>query len=114
MSNRLNHERQTYKHDSDRNFDDYHKYRRMTREPTIIQKKKLDYLIKKCDENGLKAVYLPENAGRTAYSGAIRTLYHAVVDAGINIDDYPTVKYKFDKNGNIVDVRTGKLVKKRK
>lgn len=77
--------------------------------PTQAQKKYHEYLFKLCSENGLTAI--PAERTRSEIASAIHNMQKYLKQAHIPIES--PFKYKFDKNGNVVEIATGKIVQRR-
>ena len=81
---------------------------------TMKQRKYHGFLAKLCDENGIP----PSKMGITSKecSTAINTMKQRLAEAGVEYEDkttYKRRKYRFDKDGNVVEIKTGKIVRKR-
>lgn len=79
--------------------------------PTPRQKKYYSFLAIKCKENGLSQTGV-RGGTRKEYTNAIKTMQIALKEIGIDVNVDKKPLYKFDrKTGNVIDARTGKVIR---
>lgn len=83
----------------------------MKRKPTQQQKKYYSFMVDKCNENNVEPM-LVKGEYRTEYDNAIKVMRNKLVSLGIDIHWDSKPKYKFDKFGNVIEIATGKVVRK--
>lgn len=73
------------------------------------------FLVQLCKDNGIDNVYEYAGEDRTQLYALNKTLGRKLTMAGVKYQDLwrSKKKFKFDKDGNVVDAWTGKIVRKR-
>lgn len=117
-SNKINWERKLpsnrYIDNSGTGYAHISEMQRLETTPTVGQKKYFVFLAKTCEANGL----LPSKVinTRESYDTAINIMKRRLKEAGVEIPDTTKKKnrkYKFDKDGNVVEIATGKIKERR-
>lgn len=85
--------------------------------PSDMQVKYMQHLIQLCADNGIEHNYSGDydsaNYPKQYVEKVISQLINKLDAAGIDWSNPHKRKYKFDKKGNVVEIATGKVVKKR-
>lgn len=73
------------------------------------------FLVQLCKDNGIDNVYEYAGEDRTQLYELNKTLSCKLTMVGVKYQDlwHSKKKFKFDKDGNVVDAWTGKIVRKR-
>lgn len=73
------------------------------------------FLVQLCKDNGIDNVYEYSGEDRKELSELNKTLSRKLTMIGVTYKDlwHSKKKFKFDKDGNVVDAWTGKIVRKR-
>ena len=113
MSRAINYEKQPYKHNADRNFVDKKIYREHSMTPTKNQTQYAEHLQALCEKNDISNGLPLPGSSREAHSNWIRSTMWKLRKAGVRYENPKKPKFKFDKDGNVIDGSTGKIVRRR-
>lgn len=97
---------------------DFNHYRNLRNKPTNEQLKYYNYLFELCEKHGINAPKCSSDAmtNRSDVSCAINYMLKNLSAIGVRAADtwQDKKRYRFDREGNIIDTRTGKIHKKAK
>lgn len=95
---------------------DFNHYRNLRNKPTSEQINYYNYLFELCEKHGVSAPKRSSTDYRSDVSCAINYMLRSLSAIGVRAADtwQDKKRYRFDREGNIIDARTGKLHKKAK
>lgn len=96
-------------------FGNYHHTKNLSSKPTQEMIRFNKFLVKLCKDNGIDNVYEYAGEDRKELQSLNDTLSRKLTMIGVTYKDlwHSEKKFKFDKDGNVVDAWTGKIVRKR-
>ena len=83
------------------------------KEATPMQMKYYEHLCTLAQENGVKNFSGKKPKNRQDAFGLINTLIKRLTELGVDVSIPYKPKFKFDAKGNVVEIATGKIVRKR-
>ena len=95
--------------------DNYMHTKDLSSKPTREMIRFNKFLVQLCKDNGIDNVYEYAGEDRNQLSALNKTLSRKLTMIGVTYKDvwHSKKKFKFDKDGNVVDAWTGKIVRKR-